>query len=81
MAIAASGIGRSFTQIFLGSGKHQLDTVQLVDFAGARIIVYGNNIGLRITAAQLLDNAFSDNMVGQTAKWLGADNVFHSVVD
>ena len=34
--------------LLLGCGEHQLDTVQLVYFAGARIIVDGHDIGLRI---------------------------------
>ena len=31
--------------------------------------------------AQLLDHAFAHNMVGQTAKGLGADDIVHTAVD
>ena len=32
-------------------------------------------------AAQLLDDALAHDVVGQAAKWLGADNVVHAAVD
>lgn len=68
-------------EILLGSGQHQFDTVQLVYFTGTRIVINGYDIGLRILSAQFLDYAFSYNMVGKTAKWLGADNIGSAAVD
>ena len=35
----------------------------------------------RILAAQLLDDAFSDDMVGQAAEGLGADDIVDAAVD
>ena len=67
--------------VFIGSGQHQLNTVHLVDFTGAWIIVDSHNVGLRILAAQLFNDAFSNNVIGQTAKWLSADNIWRALVD
>ena len=62
-------------QVFMGSSQHQLDPVQLVYLAGSGIIVHGNDVGLWMLAAQLLDDALSNDMVGQAAKGLDADDV------
>ena len=62
-------------EIFLGCRQHQFDPVELVDFAGSGIIVYGNDIGLRMLPAQFFNDTLSDNMVGQTAEGLRADNI------
>ena len=51
----------------MGSSQHQLDPVQLVYLAGSGIIVHGNDVGFRMLAAQLLDDALSNDMVGQAA--------------
>ena len=53
-------------QVFMGSSQHQLDPVQLVYLAGSGIIVHGNDVGFRMLAAQLLDDALSNDMVGLT---------------
>ena len=68
-------------QIFLRRSQHQFNTVQLVYFTGAWVVVYGNDVGLRIVLSQFLDHTFSYNVVWQAAKWLGADNVFNTTVD
>ena len=60
----------AFAQVFDSSGKHQLDTIQLVYLAGTRIVVNGYDIGFRILAAQLFNNTLTYHMVWQTAKWL-----------
>ena len=52
-------------QVFMGSSQHQLDPVQLVYLAGSGIIVHGNDVGFRMLAAQLLDDALSNDMVGR----------------
>ncbi len=62
-------------QIFLRRSQHQFNTVQLVYFTGAWVVIYGNDVGLRIVLSQFLDHTFSYNVVWQAAKWLGADNV------
>lgn len=67
--------------IFLGGGKHQLDTVQLIYLACAGVIVYGDYIGVRISFPQLFDNSFSNDVVGEAAKGLGAHNVIGAAVD
>ena len=68
-------------QIFLRRSQHQFNTVQLVYFTGAWVVIYGNDVGLRIVLSQFLDHTFSYNVVWQAAKWLGADNVFNTTVD
>lgn len=67
--------------ILLGGCQHQLDSVQLIDFTGSRIIVYGDNIGSRMPAAKLLDDSLSDDMIGQAAKGLSTDNILHIAVN
>ena len=62
-------------------GQHQLDPVQLVDFAGPRIVVDGYDVGLRVPPAQFFDHAFSHHMVGQAGEGLGADDVGRAAVD
>ena len=70
-----------FRKIFVGGGQHQLDAVQLVDLAGARIVIHGHDIGLREGLAELLDHAFSHHMVGEAAEGLRADNVGDIAMD
>ena len=71
----------AFAQVFDSGREHQLDTVQLVYLAGTRIIVNGYNIGFRILAAQLFDNALTYHMVWQTAKRLGTYDIWHAGMD
>ena len=68
-------------QIFLSGGQHQLDPVQLVDFACSGIVVDGHDIGEREAPAQFLDDAFADHVVGQAAEGLGADDIVDAAVD
>lgn len=84
LLIRRHGIGcisSLFVQIFLRGGEHQLDAVELIDFACAGIVVDGYNIRAGEAFAQFLDHAFSNNMIWQAAKGLGADNVIYSAVD
>ena len=62
-------------QIFVCSGKHQLDPVQLIYLTGAGIIVDGHDVCQRILSAELLDDTFADHVIRQTAEGLCADNV------
>ena len=71
----------SVSQIFIGGGQHKFNTVDLVDLAGARIVVDGYDIGARICISKFFNNAFSNNMVRQTAKWLRADNIAGSLMN
>ena len=70
-----------FPEIFLGGREHQLDPVKLIDFAGTRIVVDGDNIGKRVALAQFFDNTLSDNVVWKTSKRLCTDNVVDAAVD
>ena len=45
------------------------------------IIVDGNDVGLRVAVAKLFDDTLADNVVGQTAKGLGANDIIDTLVD
>ena len=68
-------------QIFICSRKHQLDPIELVDFAGSRIKVDCYDIGSRISSSELFDDTFSYHVVRQAGKWLCADNICSASVD
>lgn len=70
-----------FIQIFIGGRQHQLDPVELIDFTCARIIVDGDNVGVRIASAEFFDDTLSDDMVRQAGKWLCADDVRSTAVN
>ena len=53
-----------FFQIFVCRGEHQLDSVELIHFTGAGIVVDGHDIGLRILFADLFDDALTYNVIG-----------------
>ena len=59
----------------------QLDSVELVYFAGTRVIIDRNDVGQRILVTQLLNNTFSYDMVRQAGKWLRTNDVVRSGVD
>ena len=54
----------AFFQVLLGGGEHQLDSVELIHFTGAGIVVDGHDIGLRILFADLFDDALTYNVIG-----------------
>ena len=70
-----------FMQILLCCGKHKLDPVQLIYFAGTWIVVDGNNVGFRMLTANFLDDTFSYDVVRQASKRLDADDVRDTAVD
>lgn len=70
-----------FCKIFLGSGKHQFNAVELIDFAGAGIVVDCHDVGAGKMPAQLFDDTLPDDMVWQAAEGLGADNIVYAAVD
>ena len=67
--------------IFYGGREHQLDSVELIYLTGTRIVVYGYDVCLRITASEFLDNTFSNDVVWKAAKWLDADDVRCTVMN
>ena len=62
-------------KVFVGCCKHQFDTVDLIDFAGAGVVVDGNDVCFRMLMAKLFDYAFADNVVWQAAKRLCTNDV------
>ena len=70
-----------FFQIFLRCGKHQFDSVDLVNFAGSRIVVNGHDVCLREGMSQFFDNTLSNHMVWKAGKRLGTNDVWRSAVD
>ena len=61
--------------------EHELDAVLLVDLAGAGVVVDRHDVGLRIEFLDLAQHAAADDVVWQTAKRLGADDVFAAGFD
>ncbi len=59
-----------FIEFFDSCRKHQLDSVHLIDFAGAWIVIHRDNVGFGEAAAQYLDDTFADNVVRQAGEWL-----------
>ena len=68
-------------QILLCCGKHKLDPVQLIYFAGTWIVVDGNNVGFRMLTANFLDDTFSYDVVRQASEWLRSHNILCTTVD
>ena len=68
-------------QILLGGGEHELDSVELVDFAGTGIVVDGHDVGGRICLPQGLDNALTYDVVRQAAEGLGTYDVWYAFLD
>ena len=57
--------------IFKCGAEHQLDPVQLIYFTGSWVIINGYDVGFRAAVSELLDDAFSYDMVWQAGKRLG----------
>ena len=68
-------------QILLGGGEHELDAVELVDFAGAGIVVDGHDVGSKLCLPQDLDNALTSDVVRQAAEGLGTYDVRYAFLD
>ena len=68
-------------KILLRSRQHKLDSVELVNFAGTRVIIYGDYVGIRISGAQLFYDTLTYDMVRQACERLAADDVLSSVVN
>ena len=62
-------------------GEHQLDSVQLIDLTGTRIVINSNDVGLRMGSSDFLDDTLSDDMIWQAAKWLDTYDIRHTSVD
>ena len=68
--------------MLLNSGcQHQLDSVELIDFRGARVVVDRDNVCLRVAVAQRAEHTLSNDVVRQACEWLRADDVRTSVFD
>ena len=67
--------------ILLCCGEHQFDSVNLVNFAGSRIVVDGHDVCLREGLSQFLDYTLSNYMVWKAGKRLGTNDVWRSAVD
>ena len=61
-------IMQKMSHIFNRCRQHQLDPVDLVDFAGTRIVVNGNDVGFRESLAKFLDHALSYHMIRQRSE-------------
>ena len=70
----------TFLKIFYCCGKHQPNSVQLIDLAGTGIVVDGHNVGLGIGPADLFNDTFSHNVIWQTTERLSADDVANAVM-
>ena len=70
-----------FIEVFNSRRKHQLDSVQLIDFAGTGIVIHRDNVGFGEAVAQFLDDTLADNMVRQAGERLCADDVVRAAVD
>lgn len=68
-------------QILLGGGEHELDSVELVDFAGTGIVINCHDVGGRICLPQGLDNALTYDVVRQAAEGLGTYDVRYAFLD
>ena len=64
-----------------GVGQHQLDAVFLIDAGGTGIIVDGNDVGGGVIVLNFTEHPLSDNVIGETAKGLSADDVGGAGVD
>ena len=64
-----------FIHILVRSGKHELDSVYLIDLRCTRIIVDCHDVCLRICLTQMLDNTLAHDVVWKTCKWLCAHDV------
>ena len=67
-------------QILMRSRQHQLDSIQLVYLAGARIVVNGHDVRLRVLVAEFFDNTLTYHVVWQAGKRLQTKYVFDSAV-
>ena len=61
--------------------KHELDAVLLVDLGCTGIVVYRDNVRLRVDLADFADHALAGNVIGQTAERLGADDIGNAFAD
>ena len=55
--------------------EHQFDAVELIDFAGARVVVDGRDVGFGEAFAQRFDHALAGDVIGQAGKWLQTQDV------
>ena len=61
--------------------QHQFDTVQLVYFTRARIVIHGHHVRVRIHLTELFNYPLPYNVVRQASKGLNANNIRCSMRD
>ena len=61
-------------------GKHQLDTVFLIDLCRAGVIVDGNDVDVGDPLLDRLHHSLAADVIGETPEGLGADDVVHAAV-
>ena len=60
-------------------GQHQANPVLLIDLCGGEIIVNGHNVDSGMNLGQAPDHALAVDVIGETAKRLGTDDVLIAV--
>ena len=60
-------------------GKHQLDSVFLIDFCCTGVVIDGNNICLWVSLLDGTGHTLCHNVIRQAAERLGADDVFNAM--
>ena len=79
--LGGGSIGLFLTILYLSHSlsKHKLNTVNLVYFRSARVIVNSNDIRIRVAASELTYNTLTGYMVGKTCKGLHTDKPWRSI--
>ena len=70
-----------FVDVFESHGEHEFDAVELVDLAGAWVVVDGCDVGVGVEFAEAFDHALACDVVGEARKWLNTEDIFDAVVD
>ena len=68
-------------QILHRRRQHQLDTIQLVYFAGTGIVVDSHDVGVGIAMANFFDHTFTYDMVWQAGKRLDTNDILGTAVN
>lgn len=68
-------------EIFVCCCKHEFDSIDLVNFACARIVVDSDNVGARICISEFFYDTFTYDVVWKASKWLGTYDVAGTLMD
>lgn len=80
-ALRLAGLGELGVVGLLGSGDHQLDTVELIGLGGTRIVIDGDDVGFLMQTTNLAEHATAGHMVGQAGERLRADHIRATLFD